>query len=132
DPWGTPVDLGATVNSTASDFVPSFSSDGHWMFFASTRAGGFGGNDLYQSYRADVHNDFAWQTPTNLGGNINTAASENGNGSFDNGTVAQLCFGSDRLGPVGSADLYTSNRQADGSWGAATLIPELSSSGTEN
>src|SRR5262249_25493221 len=108
------------------------SPDGHWMFFASTRTGSFGGADLYQSYRADIHNDLGWQTPTNLGPNVNTASAENGNGYFDNGGHPQIFFGSDRLGPAGSADLYVSNQQADGSWGPASLIPELSSPGTDN
>src|SRR5436190_8221431 len=58
--WGAPVNLGPTINSASSDFVPAFSSDGHWMFFASDRPGGFGLADIYQSYRADVHNDFGW------------------------------------------------------------------------
>ena len=77
---------------------PSFSADGHWMFFASDRPGGFGGADLYQSYRADIHDDFGWQTPTNLGATVNTAANDNGNGYFDNGGHPQLYFGSDRPG----------------------------------
>ena len=108
------------------------------MFFASDRPGGFGPttgtptSDLYQSYRADIHDDFGWQTPTNLGPNVNSAASENGNGYFDNDGHPQLYFGSDRVGPAGNADLYVSNQQADGTWGPATLIPELSSSSTEN
>jgi hypothetical protein len=109
------------------------------MYFASDRPGGFGPGppatptaDLYQSYRADIHNDFGWGKPTNLGAGVNTAASENGNGYFDNGGHPQLFFGSDRIGPAGSADLYVSNLQADGTWGPATLIPELSSSSTEN
>ena len=83
-------------------------------------------------YRADINDDFGWQSPTNLGGNVNTAAAENGNGYFDNGGDPQLFFGSDRLGPAGSADLYVSSLQADGSWGPAARIPELSSTGTEN
>lgn len=36
-PWSAPVNLGATVNSTAMDSVPSFPRDGHWMFFVSDR-----------------------------------------------------------------------------------------------
>src|SRR6266853_4985323 len=65
DAWGVPVNLGPTINSTSRDYVPAFSSDGHWMYFASDRPGGFGPGlpatptaDLYQSYRADIHNDF--------------------------------------------------------------------------
>jgi hypothetical protein len=131
DPWGVPVNVGATINSGGAA-LPALSSDGHWMFFSSGRTGGFGGADLWQSYRPDIHDDFGWQTPTNLGANVNTAAAENGNGYFDNGGSPQLFFGSDRLGPTGSADLYVTNRQPDGSWGVATRIPELSSTGTDN
>jgi hypothetical protein len=146
-PWGAPVNVGPTINTASRDYVPAFSSDGHWMFFASDRPGGFGPPppatptpDLYQSYRADIHDDFSWtpsnlggwQEPTNLGPNVNTAAAENGNGYFDNGGHPQLFFGSERLGPPGNADLYVTNRQADGSWAPATRIPELSSPQTEN
>jgi hypothetical protein len=132
DPWGAPVNLGPTVNSASQDFVPAFSSDGHWMFFASDRPGGYGGVDLYQSYRLDIHDDFGWQTPTNLGSNVNTAAAENGNGYFDNAGSPQLFFGSDRLGPVGNSDLYVTNRQTDGTWGLPTRIAELSSAVADN
>src|SRR5207249_11075222 len=54
DAWGAPVNLGATINTVSTEFVPAFSEDGHRMFFASDRAGGSGGQDIYQSYRADV------------------------------------------------------------------------------
>ena len=47
------------------------------------------GADLYQSYRADVHDDFGWEMPTNLGANVNTVAGENGNGFFANGGKPQ-------------------------------------------
>jgi hypothetical protein len=130
--WGAPANLGATVNSSSAEAVPSFSADGHWMFFGSDRPGGFGGVDIYQSYRPDVHDDFGWQAPTNLGANVNTTADENGSGYFENGGSPQLYFGSGRAGGLGGQDLYVSTRQADGSWGPAALIPELSSSGADN
>ena len=127
DAWGAPVNLGARRSTRRpTDFVPSFSSDGHWMFFASTRPGGFGGADLYQSYRADIHDDFGWQTPTNLGPNVNTAAAENGNGYFDNGGHPQLLLRQRSARPRREQPIsYLSNRQADGTWGPATLVPEL-------
>ena len=116
--WGAPVNLGPPINTSSDDFVPSFSPDGHWMFFASTRPGGFGGPDLYQSYRADIHDDFGWQSPTNLGPGVNTAAAENGNGYSDNGGHPQIYFGSDRLGPVRAiASLYVRQPTTpDGTW----------------
>jgi hypothetical protein len=109
--------------------VPAFSSDGHWLFFASGRPGGFGMNDIWAAWRADVHDDFGWQTPVNLGANINTPLIDYGPGYFGNPAGRpQLFFGSERPGTLGQRDFYVSELQADGSWGPATHIPELSSS----
>jgi hypothetical protein len=131
-PWGAPVNLGPTINSAASDFVPAFSADGHWMFFASDRPGGFGLADIYQSYRADVHNDFGWLTPMNVGAGVNCAADDNGVGYFDNGGHPQLFFGSGRLGGA-ARDLFLSTTLPNKAWGPATLISELSDpTATEN
>ena len=117
------MNVGPTVNTAAAETVPALSADGHWLFFGSDRPGGLGDVDLYQSYRADVHDDFGWQTPTNLGANVNTAAAENGAGHFDDGGHAQLHFGSNRPGSA-LTDIYRSNRQPDGSWGPAAPVPE--------
>jgi Tol biopolymer transport system component len=42
DPWSTPVNLGATVNSTQTDARPAISFDGTTLYFQSTRAGAVG------------------------------------------------------------------------------------------
>ena len=134
DAWGAPVNLGSTINSASSDFVPTFSRDGHWMFFASDRPGGFGLADIWASWRPQTHDDFGWQAPTNLGAGVNTAFNDNGVGYFENDEAGapQLFFGSDRPGGAGGTDLYLSKLQADGSWGLATRIPELASTGNDN
>jgi hypothetical protein len=134
DAWGAPVNLAATINSVSNDFVPAFSRDGHWMFFASNRPGGFGGDDIWASWRQHIHDDFGWQAPTNLGAGVNTAFNDNGVGYVENddGGTPQLFFGSNRPGGAGVVDLYVSDLEADGHWGPATLIPELSSTATEN
>src|SRR5262245_66362 len=36
-PWGLPQNLGAILNTTALDFAPAFSRDGHVLFFHSER-----------------------------------------------------------------------------------------------
>jgi len=103
------------------------------MFFGgSGRPDSFGGTDIYASYRADIHDDFGWQTPTNLGPNINTAAEEIASSYFDNGDAPQLYFGSTKPGGLGATDLYVSGLQADGSWGPATPVAELTSTSNEN
>ncbi len=52
DPWSPPVNLGALVNSSASDFHPTLSYDGTILIFASERTGGVGSADLWVSTRA--------------------------------------------------------------------------------
>jgi hypothetical protein len=132
-PWGPPVKLGAPINTAAAETVPALSPDGHWMFFASTRVvpGALGLADIYQSYREDVHDDLAWQAPTNLGPGVNSPADDNASSYFENNGAPQLIFGSGRLGGA-ARDLFVSNRLADGTWGPATLIEELSGPATEN
>ena len=52
DPWTPPVNAGAPLNSTAAEQQPSLSSGGLTLLFASSRAGGFGGTDIWMSTRA--------------------------------------------------------------------------------
>lgn len=51
DPWSTPVNLGAVVNTAAFDGGPALSFDGATLYFHSNRPGGSGGNDLYVTTR---------------------------------------------------------------------------------
>ena len=50
-PWSTPINLGALVNSADLDFDPHIDSSRAALYFTSTRAGGFGGQDLYVTSR---------------------------------------------------------------------------------
>src|SRR5437870_2552666 len=106
DPWGSPVNLGATVNTTFDEGNPAFSRDEHLLFFQSKRPGGFGGIDLWVSQRESTLDP--WSTPVNLGNTINTVFLEqNAYLSSDNRT---LLFSSDRPGGSGGLDLYMSTR----------------------
>jgi len=129
DPWGPPANLGETVNSTSVDGAPALSRDGHWLFFNSNRPGGFGGIDIWASYRENSKDDFAWQPPVNLGPMINTAFQDAGASYFqsDEDDRAFLLFQSDRPGGFGALDIYQSEILPDGSFGAPTLPPELNS-----
>jgi len=134
DPWGPPVNLGPTVNTTFDEGNPAFSRDGHFLFFQSNRPGGVGGIDLWVSYREHTHDDFDWQTPVNLGAAVNSASDDNGPTYVENdeGGAPQLYFGSTRPGGIGGADIYRSEQLADGSFGPAVLVVELSSPSNEN
>jgi Tol biopolymer transport system component len=48
DPWGTPVNLGPMVNSSASEGGPALSPDGTTFYFSSEKSGGFGSFDIWQ------------------------------------------------------------------------------------
>ena len=76
DPWGELINLGPTVNSPADDDLPSISSDGRMLFFASERSGGLGDRDLWVARRASPDHD--WGTPVNLGPRVNTTSYEIG------------------------------------------------------
>jgi len=146
DAWGPPVNLGASVNTSALENVPYLSQDGHWLFFNSNRPGSIGAQDLWVSYRRDNRNDFGWGKPVNLGPQVNSAVFDGGASLFDNGdededdedgkdgkdddddnAPALLFFGSNRPGGPGLVDLYVSSRNDDGSFGPPQLLPELSS-----
>jgi WD40-like Beta Propeller Repeat len=125
DPWGPPVNLGPTINTSFNERDPAFSRDGHLMFFVTGRQpGGFGGLDIWVSRRVHTHDDFAWQTPENLGAGVNSIARDDGPSYFANEEVGtpQLYFSSNRLGVF---NVYVSEQAADGSFGPAFLILEL-------
>jgi Tol biopolymer transport system component len=132
DSWGPAVNLGPTINTAAAELVPAFSRDGHWMYFNSDRPGGYGGLDVWASYRPNTHDDFGWTTPVNLGTNINRAGLDAGasylaNDDQDGDDGALLFFGSDRPGGLGLVDLYVSAKDSSGTFGPPTLLAELNS-----
>ncbi|MFC1794658.1 hypothetical protein ACFL3Q_13840, partial [Planctomycetota bacterium] len=72
--FGTPVNLGPTINSPHSDIPGSFSSDGLEMYFDSNLSGGAMKDDIYVSTRATT--DDAWGTPVKLGPPVNSSGSD--------------------------------------------------------
>lgn len=55
DAWSTPVNLGSSVNSPASETRPSLSWDGTTLYFGSTRPGGDGDSDHYMTTRTRLN-----------------------------------------------------------------------------
>jgi len=68
--FGTPTNLGPTVNSSGYEWYPSIRADGLEMYFESDRPGGVGTYDIWVSTRETKEDD--WGAPTNLGAPINT------------------------------------------------------------
>lgn len=130
--WGTPQNLGATLNTASGENAPTFSRDGRTMFLASDRPDSIGGPDIYISMRTDPNNDFGWSAPVNLGVVVNSASNEIAPDYFEDPTTGAgtLIFSSNRVGnPQFDFHLYQSTRNADGSFNTPTLITELSAIG---
>lgn len=83
-----------------SEAHPSISEDGKVLYFASDMAGGFGGTDIYVSYKDSTGK---WGTPINAGNVVNSAANEMYPFIHEDKT---LYFSSDRAGGFGGYDIY--------------------------
>jgi Tol biopolymer transport system component len=120
--WGAPVNVGAPVNSTANDFCPTISRDGHEFYFVSNRAGGCGGDDVYTTrLRPD-----GWDPVANLGcdeaGGPNSGGNEAGPFPLPERSAGPtLYFSSTR---AGSSDIFRSESHG-GVFGRAEAVAEL-------
>jgi outer membrane protein OmpA-like peptidoglycan-associated protein len=102
--------LGSPINGAAWDCQPAISGDGHTLIFASSRAGGFGGKDLWISY---LHHG-KWSIPKNMGPAINTR--EDDDAPFLHYDGATLYFSSLGHPGYGGSDIFMSRMGADGLW----------------
>ena len=126
--WGPAVNLGPAVNTAANERSPALSRNRRLLFFATDRAGGLGGFDIWVSWRPDPADDLGWQAPINLGSGINSPATDAGPSFFERGPgpMPQLYLASARPGGLGGLDLYVGS--IPGGWsGPPVLIAELSS-----
>ncbi|MBL7143734.1 MAG: PD40 domain-containing protein [Phycisphaerae bacterium] len=116
EPWGDPVNLGPTVNSSVSDADPSVSADGLELYFRSNRSGGYGYTDLWVSKRPTK--DEPWGSPVNLGPTVNGPDDDRGPSISADGLT--LFFDSDRLNGTRGWDWdiwMTSRKTKDSTWG---------------
>lgn len=100
------------VNSNAREFDAFVSEDEKMILFSSSRPGGFGGADIYVSYKDE---EGRWSEPGNLGPEVNSPYSEYG-------AV---------ISPDGKFLFFTSNRNGseDIFWISASLIDQASPAG---
>jgi len=127
--WGAPVNL-AVINTGFAEIHPALSRDGHWLFFSSSRPGGSGGLDIWASYRHQVHDDFAWLPPMNLGPGVNTSSLEQDASFFENDAagVWQLFFS---RGSMNAEDIYVSDLLPNGTFGPGVPIGELNTAASD-
>jgi outer membrane protein OmpA-like peptidoglycan-associated protein/tetratricopeptide (TPR) repeat protein len=88
---------------------PSISEDGKALYFASDMLGGYGGMDIYVSYKSDT----GWTKPANLGPGINTVLDEIS--PFWNESNSTLYFSSQGHIGMGGFDIFSS-KKVSGRW----------------
>lgn len=109
--WSEPVRMAEPINSKKSETHASLSPDGKILFFTSDRKGGYGGLDIYT---AELQDDGTWGNVKNLGEKLNTKEDEEGPFMSPDGKT--LYFSSKGLQGMGGYDIFSSIKQADGSW----------------
>ncbi|MBE7501153.1 MAG: PD40 domain-containing protein [Verrucomicrobiales bacterium] len=103
--WGTPINLGAAVNTTAIEDDPFLSADGLSLYFDSTRPGSLGSRDLWVATRPSPAAPFG--PAVHLGPAINSSAFD-GTGCVSRDHLT-LLFGSQRSG---RSDIWMSTRSS--------------------
>jgi TolB protein len=114
DAWQPPQAV--SFNSPTRDFDPAFSPDGRFVYFASDRAGGVGGDDLYRV--AVTKTGFA--EVEHLGSEVNSARNEWAPMLAPDGRT--LLFSSNGHGGAGRMDLFTA-RWRHARFTAVTPLP---------
>jgi outer membrane protein OmpA-like peptidoglycan-associated protein/Tol biopolymer transport system component len=109
--WQSLRHPGAPINSAHWDSQPSLSANGRYLYFASDRPGGLGGNDIWRSTRLA---DGSWGKPQNLGAPINTPG--NDESPFIHADGQTLYFMSDGHPGLGDYDLFYARLDTGGSW----------------
>jgi len=100
--WGTPINLGPSINSSGNEKSPFIHPDGKTLYFSSDGWLGLGGYDIFY---ARLNDDGTWSTPVNIGYPINSPDDEVG---FFVSTDGQKgYFASNKLKGVGGWDLYS-------------------------
>lgn len=109
--WSEPENLGRRINTDAWESAPGLSPDKRDLYFASNRAGGYGGIDIYVSRRLS---NGLWGQPENLGPSVNTAGDESC--PFIHADNQTLYFTSNGHLGFGGDDLFLVRRQPKNTW----------------
>jgi Tol biopolymer transport system component len=132
--WKEPVNLGATVNSSAFEGEQDISADGLCLFFSGDRPGDSGGWDIWVTTRKTKEEP--WSNPVNLGPEINSSGTDTMPDVSDDGSM--LFFASDRSGQNGVFDIWQvpiepiCDLNGDGIVDAADMCIVVDNWGTDN
>jgi len=99
--WAEAQPLGTPVNTPGNEDSPFLHADDQSLYFSSDYHPGFGGQDIFLSFRNE---DGSWSEPQNLGYPLNTVAHESH--LFVNAQGREGFMNSDREGGLGGSDIY--------------------------
>ncbi|MEP7279822.1 MAG: OmpA family protein [Bacteroidota bacterium] len=108
--WSAAENMGNRINSDQWESAPSLSADKRDLYFASRRAGGYGGSDIYVSHLLGGR----WSEPVNLGPEINTIGDESC--PFIHADNQTLYFTSSGHQGYGGDDLFIVRKGLKGAW----------------
>ncbi|MBV9987367.1 MAG: PD40 domain-containing protein [Chitinophagaceae bacterium] len=111
--WSDPVKMGDGINTDFYESGPTLSPDKSALYFCSDRPGGFGGLDLYVSYRKP---NGRWSEPMNMGPKINSAGDEQA--PYIHADNQTLYYTSNGLPGYGNSDLFVIRKNDKGEWSA--------------
>jgi outer membrane protein OmpA-like peptidoglycan-associated protein len=111
DVWSKPKKLGPQINTKYRETDASLSSDGMKLYFTSDRKGGYGGLDIYVSYKL-LNGE--WGEAKNLGPTINTPQDERA--PFIHPDDITIYFSSKGHGGLGGFDIFSSQLNEFGTW----------------
>lgn len=125
--WSDPELVGFPISTNEGDeHCPAILQDGETLCFASRRAGGYGGSDIWC---ASPDGAGGWQDPVNQGPNINTAAEEF---HFSQDESGMVYFTSARPGGYGGMDIYSAMQLGDNEWSeASNLGPQVNTAAAD-
>jgi hypothetical protein len=125
--WREPDAVGFPISTNEGDeHCPAILQDRKTLCFASRRAGGFGGSDIY-CFEQDSSGER--MTPVNQGPNINTTSEEF---HFTQDKDSMVYFTSARPGGYGGMDIWGAMQLSANSWGAAyNLGPQINTAGAD-
>lgn len=109
--YGTPKDMGSSVNSTSWETHGTLSADGQTFYFVSDRDGGLGGRDIWKVVKLP---NGQWSKASNLGALINTSFDEDSPFFHPDGKT--LYFSSNGEASMGGFDIFFSQIDETGKW----------------
>jgi len=110
DGWSEPINPGSPLNTSASEFYPSFTSEGT-IFFCAKRENSIGGEDIFYSETKDGK----FLPPKNPGDSINTKSAEYN--AFISPDGSFLMYNTHGRGEgYGNGDIYIAFKNDKGEW----------------